>query len=348
MPFSEHVKVMVWGLEGARCAFTDCNKLLVIVLSEDPPRQSVLGEAAHIVSESPNGPRGESPLTTAQRNAFENAILMCFDHHAMIDDHPDIYPVALLAAWKKEHEERFRHSGSFDGVLLADRARYAEYVDEWIRRGHIEEWTQWTSFLVGGDWPRLAVDMEDSLQQLSKWVFSRVWPGRYKQLEKAFTNFRLVLADLLRVFHQHSERSGDQWQTVKFYRDEKWLPEREFNQGLLRYEFHCDLITDLVLEFTRAANLICDCVREYIDPEFRIREGVLTIEMGPFLDFGWKTFRPEYKGRDRTDLPYSNLKSFKAARHTRDISFGRGTNADAPDALENLVRRHNALPDFDE
>ncbi|WP_063002578.1 hypothetical protein [Nocardia mikamii] len=40
-----------------------------------------LGEIAHIVADSPNGPRGDSPLTAAARNDYQNLILLCNQHH---------------------------------------------------------------------------------------------------------------------------------------------------------------------------------------------------------------------------------------------------------------------------
>ncbi len=61
------------------CAFPECGLLLTAQgTSEDPV--VVLGEMAHIVAESPNGPRGDSPLTPEQRNRYENLILLCNQH----------------------------------------------------------------------------------------------------------------------------------------------------------------------------------------------------------------------------------------------------------------------------
>ncbi|MDZ7932895.1 MAG: hypothetical protein U5N21_23795 [Rhodococcus sp. (in: high G+C Gram-positive bacteria)] len=68
-------------------------------------RMAVLCEDAHIVAESAAGPRGDSPLTRAERNRYENLILLCNYHHQQIDSQPESFPVELLHQWKADHEE---------------------------------------------------------------------------------------------------------------------------------------------------------------------------------------------------------------------------------------------------
>ncbi len=88
---------------GNRCAFQDCRRRLT---AEDSPpdRAVILGEIAHIVAESPDGPRGESPLLLAERNRYENLILLCNVHHQLIDDQPQTYTVERLLQMKQDHE----------------------------------------------------------------------------------------------------------------------------------------------------------------------------------------------------------------------------------------------------
>jgi TPR repeat protein len=63
-----------------------------------------LGEIAHIVADSPNGPRGDSPLTAAARNDYQNLILLCNQHHQLIDSQPNSWTVARLQEMKSDHE----------------------------------------------------------------------------------------------------------------------------------------------------------------------------------------------------------------------------------------------------
>lgn len=91
---------------GNMCAFPDCRRLLTSEGSPDDP-VVVLGEIAHIVGESPDGPRGKSPLTLKQRNTYQNTILLCNQHHQLIDSDGALatYTVERLTAMKEDHEK---------------------------------------------------------------------------------------------------------------------------------------------------------------------------------------------------------------------------------------------------
>ena len=88
---------------GNRCAFPNCRRPLT---AEDSPLDGavILGEIAHIVAESLEGPRGDSPLTLAERNKYDNLILLCNVHHQLIDDQPQTYSIARLQQMKFDHE----------------------------------------------------------------------------------------------------------------------------------------------------------------------------------------------------------------------------------------------------
>lgn len=65
----------------------------------------VLGEMAHIVAERAAGPRGNAAVSVAERNRAENLILLCNNHHQLIDSQPQTYTVERLRAMKEAHEE---------------------------------------------------------------------------------------------------------------------------------------------------------------------------------------------------------------------------------------------------
>jgi hypothetical protein len=86
-------------------AFPDCRVLLTAEGTPEDP-VVVLGEIAHIVAESPAGPRGESPLTVEECNSYPNLILLCNQHHQLIDSEGALatYTVERLMAMKQDHE----------------------------------------------------------------------------------------------------------------------------------------------------------------------------------------------------------------------------------------------------
>jgi hypothetical protein len=66
----------------------------------------IVGEICHIKAASPNGPRYDPQQTAAQRHGFNNLILLCANHHTVIDDDPEVYTVERLGNMKADHEAR--------------------------------------------------------------------------------------------------------------------------------------------------------------------------------------------------------------------------------------------------
>lgn len=319
---------MLWGRSGNICAFPDCKKELVMDISETDD-MSVVGEEAHIVAREPDGPRGDSPLSSEQRDKYGNLILMCSIHHKIIDDHPKIYPVELLHEYKRNHENWVRQNLRLDSVKQREDEVYASYIDDFLRLADIDNFKGWTSYLLASDHPRMRKERYDQLRDLINYIISRIWYKRYPELESALLNFKNVLNDLLKVFDEHSEeiRNGEELWTRKFYKIDRWDPEL-YEELHKKYMYHSKLIDDLTLELTRAANYVFDKVRQHIVPSFRISEGVLLVEVGPFMDMTWRTFRVEYKSTERTEFPYPGLRKFMEIRNERDISWGTGVSDD--------------------
>ncbi|TEU22064.1 MAG: hypothetical protein E3J21_00740, partial [Anaerolineales bacterium] len=107
MSISLKTHKMFWGLAANRCAFLGCRRELVMDASQTDD-ESLVGEACHIVAQSPTGPRGDSPLPPKQRDHYDNLILLCKIHHKLIDDQPNTYTVQRLLQMKAAHEKWVR------------------------------------------------------------------------------------------------------------------------------------------------------------------------------------------------------------------------------------------------
>ena len=98
---------MLCGRAGGMCEFEGCNKRLFydnVTLAEF--NNSFV---AHIIASSENGPRGDAKLSPEMSDKIENLMLMCADHHKLIDNNetgPRDYPVSKLRKMKKDHEEK--------------------------------------------------------------------------------------------------------------------------------------------------------------------------------------------------------------------------------------------------
>jgi len=62
---------------------------------------------AHIIADRPTGPRGDAELSEKLKADISNLMLMCDEHHRLID-HEDVegHPVQRLCEMKQKHEER--------------------------------------------------------------------------------------------------------------------------------------------------------------------------------------------------------------------------------------------------
>jgi len=299
--------------------------------------ESLVGEECHIVAKKPTGPRGDPEFPVDMADEYSNLILLCRTHHKMVDDQPNTYTVERLKQIKLDHEKWVRESLSdYNSRKQEEEELYAGYVDKWLELVDIANWKGWTSWLLHSDFPALSVRIDERLGTVREWILSRVWPRRYPQLEGAFDNFRRVLEDLQNTFHEHSVKCGDTFYTEKFYHIPVCNPD--LYESLFReYIFHVKLVEDLVLELTRAANYVCDKIREFLLPTFRLREGVLLVESGPYAEergLVYRAHRVEYREGERTVNPYPGFDRFKTVRATRDLNFCVGTNSDDPAFLE--------------
>ncbi len=68
---------------------------------------------AHIVADSPEGPRGDAVLSDQLKTDPNNIMLLCDTHHRLIDKIAVAeHPVELLQQYKQEHEERIERQTS--------------------------------------------------------------------------------------------------------------------------------------------------------------------------------------------------------------------------------------------
>ena len=82
------------------CYFQDCSTELV------NDHGVVTGQIAHIEGEKPGGPRYNNHQSDEERFGYENLILLCPNHHTLIDKDPNTYTVEILRVIKLNHESK--------------------------------------------------------------------------------------------------------------------------------------------------------------------------------------------------------------------------------------------------
>ena len=98
MPFSPAIRRHLSHEAGGFCSNPDCRAPTGVVTSGEG--RSV-GDAAHIVAENPDGPRGQSPLTPEERAMASNGVWLCPNCHRTVDKvRPQDFSVGQLREWK--------------------------------------------------------------------------------------------------------------------------------------------------------------------------------------------------------------------------------------------------------
>ena len=101
----EKVRLLLWGKAAGRCEYDGCN----VPLWQDSVTKAEFNTAyvAHIIADSPDGPRGDKVLSDLLNADLSNLMLMCDEHHRLIDRHDvEGHPVERLREMKLRHETR--------------------------------------------------------------------------------------------------------------------------------------------------------------------------------------------------------------------------------------------------
>jgi hypothetical protein len=103
----------LWGSAAKRCSFRDpvsaqCCRRELVANATLVDKAVVLGENAHIEGEKLGAARYREEMTDEERNCYNNLILLCSEHHTLVDHQPNTYTVVSLKAMKEAHEEWVR------------------------------------------------------------------------------------------------------------------------------------------------------------------------------------------------------------------------------------------------
>lgn len=138
MAISDRTKRLLWSRSGGYCQNPGCHRDFFVFFQDG--KVSSLEELAHVIGQSDQGPRGKSELSAAERDEYENIILLCPTCHSIIDKNPMQFPVEMLRDWKHRHEEVIRNAfiipvyedrqglaKSVHGLLGINRTIYQKY-----------------------------------------------------------------------------------------------------------------------------------------------------------------------------------------------------------------------------
>lgn len=267
-----------------------------------------------------DGPRGESPMTAAERDEYSNLILLCPTDHTVIDKAPDDYTVESLHKMKEDHEAWVQ--ASLKPKVDTAGIRWAEIVDQLRGKLSLNTWAEDVSPFFDGGTIKLAVATEQRLRECALWIATRPWPKGQDRLKVTVINLGFFLNELLSVFDERAElHSGGKRRVYPaFYRIPVWDTDL-YNSLLTEYKGRRAYLSELVFEITRYINLFGDLVREGVDPLFRQEEGHVTVlAEGQVLQYN--VWIPQFGEEDLDNvLRVQSLADFENSRGSRSPRF---------------------------
>lgn len=127
-PIPNKIQNVLWGRSAGRCQYTGCNKLL-IGEQISGARNANKSYIAHIVGDSAKGPRGDAILSPQLAHDPDNLMLVCDEHHRVIDrEMVDTHSIEILREMKRRHEDRIRITSGIDETRGTHVIRYAARI----------------------------------------------------------------------------------------------------------------------------------------------------------------------------------------------------------------------------
>ena len=125
---SQLTRMILWAKAAGRCQYSGCNKSLIGDLISGAEDKN-FGFVAHIVADTPTGPRGDLIRSPLLSDDVSNLMLLCHVHHKLIDvDAVDQHPEERLLAMKAGHERRVEIVTAIDDDRASHVLRYAANI----------------------------------------------------------------------------------------------------------------------------------------------------------------------------------------------------------------------------
>ena len=111
--FSANVRKHLERRVASVCSKPGCGRITAGPHSSNPSQSVSVGEAGHITSAAPKGPRHDKSLTSAQRASASNGIWLCSACHGIVDSDHAPFSAETLREWKAGAEARAREALEF-------------------------------------------------------------------------------------------------------------------------------------------------------------------------------------------------------------------------------------------
>jgi hypothetical protein len=283
---------ILWGKAAGRCSMPECKKQLVSDASDAVPSKAIMfGENCHIVAEKPDGPRGKSTLKATDRDRYPNLILLCANHHTIIDQDPTSWPIELLHQVKSDHEIWVETK-----LAVAEDNEIIRYYSEMINRATEELLLDRWAWICDNAFRCILVEeFVDGINAFCEITKRAVWPSGYDEVRDSLVN----LSDRLYAYLHHFMSKaryveGTNGKAGHFREDKSWKKtwREDYDEyaGQSKKWEKCSV--DMLANIVVALNEFACVVRVSLKPSYFLYEGKFTLidSMGMTTD----GFTPAY------------------------------------------------------
>ena len=197
MAISDNDAKILWGRAAGICSNPNCRRDLTVILKQK--RSYNVGEMAHIIARSSEGPRGDAE---GGSDEYANLILLCPTCHTMIDKAPvGQFQEAILHQWKHDHETSIRTAGKERSFKSLRQLK--KFVGPLLQENH----ALWSTF-----GPRSQAAVADPGSNLHRvWTLrklDRIVPNNRRIINVIEANRGLLDAETMGAFIQFKLHAG--------------------------------------------------------------------------------------------------------------------------------------------
>lgn len=200
-------------LSANQCAYPNCEKKLI---AEDGV--SIISKICHISAASKNGPRYDESMTDDDRRSFDNLILLCDEHHVMVDnkDNESKYSVSLLKEWKTNHVLKVMELMSSKNLLSAHPLALNTLVN--ILGSKMNEILDLPEALEA---PNTAVKISYNNLKIYELIIREYAPYQiklneiYEEIEKEGSNKKHIILNMIRMTYIRIRREYNDLSDIK-------------------------------------------------------------------------------------------------------------------------------------
>ena len=308
MAISSTIKNQLWARSQNSCAI--CGRALV---QTSGGRNQTLGELCHIVAKENSGPRANPLMSDEEKDSYDNIIILCPNHHTLIDRDTVTYTVDKLKIIKYNHENCSKYELKKPHDL---------FIEEWDKLCNCREWEIFTGNFLFASGYKVSKSHYELINNFIS--FYRTRPNQYfeiSSIDAAFESYAHVLCDFISIFNAYRTNDGeDTFSVEKFY---KKYDYPESDNVFKKYDAITTDLCNLLAEMTKSVNLIVKRIEDNLIPDFSRIHGYVCVDNSGLTPSGHGEIIPlHYSGEEAAiDKPYQGLEALQQAIANKKRSY---------------------------